>query len=1025
MHAGLINVTDTDSLFFWLVRNRTESPGPRKLLIWLNGGPGCSSMDGMFMEYGPLRVDPTGQKVSRNPWSWHRHAAVVFVDQPVRTGYSVGPKPPESLAEATKHFVTFLKGFLDTFGEFRGAEIYIGGESFAGVYVPYYATAILEKKYPVLADEKINLAGLLLGNPSLEPFIQTASLIPFALRNNLVTPAQVEKLRAPLEQCRQAALEKDSASLPKCSAVLQGILKFSTANNGSCVNMYDVRLRDETPDDGCGLFGWPPELKGMRTYLSRADVKVAVHAVPPAENRAALQGDDAADTATKEWVECNTEVSVALRKDQTGASVMLLPKLLARLPVTVFSGDQDLICNVDGVTAVLEAMTWNGAKGLGTAAAMKGWWLPDKRAVGTVRSARNLTNVVLFGASHMAGVGMGEETLDLFARFVGVQGAGTLSDELPTKAGANLLASDALPKTLPFEQRRNTLPPPPPLPAGTGRASESHFGASPFGRVQMGERVRVGEPPAVKMPPGAKFDRLRSEQGVDSPGERGVDEVGLTVEEVRMLMAGTDVGRQAGGFEGMEEEVRDGAEGQAEMGGQREDLGNGVGWDMDSAFVILDIMTFLHSLPTEVIHRIVLHYLSPLDASRLMTTSRYLRSFLKPLPITLARKHLIGYLRTHFFIASLDTPSNDEAEPFEVAEDEDDDDEVDEEVEEELLKGFPRSSLPMLEGANVDWSLIRWEDGVDEVYWAALFADFGFKAGMAVVAESCRTAWTKEQMEHFTLVYSLFYQPHRTELSYYTRFEQLHSSKLEAPGPFPSPNPGVTNALFNLVQAGLCPPRPSFLGALAHVALFRPNALFALLSALPVIPHEDLPTLLTLLAYLNHADLIVKVLSRYPPLPPPNGPGSLPHRAAAAVGNVEALRVLLDLLPADLSVHHSEILRLACKNGHTDIFRLLLDHSVAAAALGIQGVDPSVWDNSVLYGASSENRADIVKLLLDHSITAVPLGIPGVDPSEYDSSLLRIAGRDGYAAEVVKLLLDHSLAAAPRGNPCGEPLGPQ
>lgn len=86
-YAGVDNY---GGLFFWLfepnvtsAKKRAEKP----LIVWLNGGPGCSSMDGLFIETGPFRVMPD-KSIAINPLSWHNEGYLLFIDQPIGTGYS-------------------------------------------------------------------------------------------------------------------------------------------------------------------------------------------------------------------------------------------------------------------------------------------------------------------------------------------------------------------------------------------------------------------------------------------------------------------------------------------------------------------------------------------------------------------------------------------------------------------------------------------------------------------------------------------------------------------------------------------------------------------------------------------------------------------------------------------------------------------------------------------------------------------------------------------------------------------------
>lgn len=74
------------NLFFWHFQNKHIGDRQRTV-IWLNGGPGCSSMDGALMEVGPYRLKDD-HTLEENPGSWHEFANVMFVDQPVGTGYS-------------------------------------------------------------------------------------------------------------------------------------------------------------------------------------------------------------------------------------------------------------------------------------------------------------------------------------------------------------------------------------------------------------------------------------------------------------------------------------------------------------------------------------------------------------------------------------------------------------------------------------------------------------------------------------------------------------------------------------------------------------------------------------------------------------------------------------------------------------------------------------------------------------------------------------------------------------------------
>lgn len=139
-YAGLLPADDTGAnmLFYWLFE-APEDALNKPLIIWLNGGPGCSSMDGLFLELGnlfhiviiwlcryvllfchlrcvwftgPLRVN--NGKVTLNPHSWHKMANIMFIDQPVGTGlsYSQSHKYASNDLMINKHFTHFLMEFF-------------------------------------------------------------------------------------------------------------------------------------------------------------------------------------------------------------------------------------------------------------------------------------------------------------------------------------------------------------------------------------------------------------------------------------------------------------------------------------------------------------------------------------------------------------------------------------------------------------------------------------------------------------------------------------------------------------------------------------------------------------------------------------------------------------------------------------------------------------------------------------------------------------------------------------------------
>ncbi len=144
-YAGLLPISqksnETNQLYFWYFPSQNPL-AQDEITIWLNGGPGCSSLAGLLQENGPFLWLPGTFKPVRNPYSWVNLTNMVWVEQPVGTGFSPG-KLTTNVEDSTAQFLGFFKNFVDTF-DLHHKKIYIAGESFAGKYIPYIADAMLK-----------------------------------------------------------------------------------------------------------------------------------------------------------------------------------------------------------------------------------------------------------------------------------------------------------------------------------------------------------------------------------------------------------------------------------------------------------------------------------------------------------------------------------------------------------------------------------------------------------------------------------------------------------------------------------------------------------------------------------------------------------------------------------------------------------------------------------------------------------------------------------------------------------------
>ncbi|EER14821.1 conserved hypothetical protein [Perkinsus marinus ATCC 50983] len=137
------------------------------LILWLNGGPGCSSMIGLFKENGPCRFNDTDY----SDLSWNEQANLLYVDQPAGTGFSVGPPVTNGSFEAADDLYMALQEFFAKHTKYGGKDFYITGEDYAGHYIPAIAHKIWRENTKGI-EPHINLRGLAIGNGWMNAAIQ-------------------------------------------------------------------------------------------------------------------------------------------------------------------------------------------------------------------------------------------------------------------------------------------------------------------------------------------------------------------------------------------------------------------------------------------------------------------------------------------------------------------------------------------------------------------------------------------------------------------------------------------------------------------------------------------------------------------------------------------------------------------------------------------------------------------------------------------------------------------------------------
>ena len=323
-----------------------------------------------MQENGPFLWQPGTFSPVQNPWSWHRLTNVVWVDQPVGAGFSVGDVTARDEFDVANQFMGFWKNFVDTFS-LQGYKVYVTGSSYSGMYCPYIASAMLD------ANDKsyFDVAGMMVfdGLFSNEPLGQDIPVSSFvdswdrvlplnetfkdSLRQSAQTCGYTDYLKkylvfppAGTQPSELPGVEADGAPTPGCDLANAAFAAATEAN--PCFSVYDVFTGCPRAYDPLGFSDgsmFIPASSGS-AYLNRPDVKKAINA------------------PDKEWVFCNTEPVFVNGTDNSviagPGSQPVLPNVIDKTQnVIIGHGARDFVLIADGTLLTIQNLTWGGMNG--------------------------------------------------------------------------------------------------------------------------------------------------------------------------------------------------------------------------------------------------------------------------------------------------------------------------------------------------------------------------------------------------------------------------------------------------------------------------------------------------------------------------------------------------------------------------------------------------------------------------------------------------------------------------------------
>ena len=397
-YAGYFSLSTGDKHYFYWYFESRNSPATAPLVLWLTGGPGCSSEVALFGENGPCKVSEDGMNTTINGFSWNTNANLLYVDQPTGVGFSYGTEYDHDEVGVADDMYAFLQAFYAAHPQLRSNLFHVFGESYAGHYVPNVAHRIWYGNQQPGASH-IPLAGMAVGNGLTDPEAQYPWYPEMAISTNdheaAVSQATYAAMKAAVPGCVSKIRRCNGGSELACrTAFLQCSEALTAPYSATGLNPYDMRVP-------CAK---PPlcyDFSGVGAFLSRPEVRAALN----------VRAEAGA------WESCNMKVNADFRADwMKNYQAQIPPMLASGVRALIYAGDQDYICNWLGNQAWTRAMEWPGQAEFANAT-MQPWTIGGQPA-GERWAARNFTFLRVYRAGHMVPLDQPAASLQMLQTFL-------------------------------------------------------------------------------------------------------------------------------------------------------------------------------------------------------------------------------------------------------------------------------------------------------------------------------------------------------------------------------------------------------------------------------------------------------------------------------------------------------------------------------------------------------------------------------------------------------------------------------
>ncbi|KAI0685440.1 alpha/beta-hydrolase [Cerioporus squamosus] len=409
--SGYLDIGTNMSMWFWFFEARNE-PEDAPFTLWLNGGPGSSSMIGLFQENGPCHVNPDNQTTYLNKHSWNNLSNVIYIDQPIGVGFSYGTIDVNSTFAAAPPIWTFFQLLFENpeFEKYQSREFILATESYGGHYGPEFVAYFEEQNAKILDGtldgQVINVSALMINNGWHDPLIQFESYIDFATDAPGYGPLQNDTVLAAMNQsfyedggCQDQMIACYSAETEASNEICQKADDFCLANieipAAGYRDEYDLRQNASSPNP------WPPTY--YVGFLQNATIMQKIGAQ--------VNYSDFSDP-------------VAYQFNRTGDDARtLLPQLAAladsKLKILIWAGDADINCNWVGVHQSISAMDWYGSERLARTPFTN--MTINGRTVAAYQNVDNFSFARVYDSGHEVPAFKPEVALEIFSQIINME----------------------------------------------------------------------------------------------------------------------------------------------------------------------------------------------------------------------------------------------------------------------------------------------------------------------------------------------------------------------------------------------------------------------------------------------------------------------------------------------------------------------------------------------------------------------------------------------------------------------------